>query len=118
MRFMLFACWLLALGCKTTKTTEKPATTSWLDGYIAAVQQAPVTNPPIQITAYLFHQDTVYHVSAPCCDQFSTLYTATGKEICYPDGGITGKGDGRCPTFRSEANKLYVVWQDERNSEK
>ena len=34
--------------------------------------------------------------------------------ICHPDGGITGRGDGRCPDFFVERRNERVVWRDQR----
>ena len=50
---------------------------------------------------YIYQGRPVYYVQASslCCDQMSMLYDAEGNLICMPDGGYTGRGDGRCADF-------------------
>jgi hypothetical protein len=38
-----------------------------------------------------------YYAVSGCCDQLNPLYDAEGEYVCAPDGGFTGRGDGRCP---------------------
>ena len=38
-----------------------------------------------------------YYAGSECCDQLNALYDAEGEYVCAPDGGFTGRGDGRCP---------------------
>jgi hypothetical protein len=42
------------------------------------------------------------------------LYDAGGDMICAPDGGLTGKGDGKCPDFLSIRKNEALVWKDTR----
>ncbi|KAA9333499.1 hypothetical protein F0P96_08285 [Hymenobacter busanensis] len=75
---------------------------------------AKVANPPIRIMSYEYNGQTVYFESAPCCDNFSTLYDAKGVVLCQPDGGITGRGDGNCADFEKKRTNEQLVWQDPR----
>ncbi len=64
------------------------------------------------ITVYKYRGKLVYYVpSASCCigDQFNTLYDASGKVLCNPNGGITGLGDGKCVGFFGEAKKVGII---------
>jgi len=61
-----------------------------------------VGNPPRSIWQYEFQGQTVYYMLAQCRDMFSSSYDGEGTLICAPDGGIDGRGDGRCPNFFSE----------------
>ncbi len=107
---------LLVWACSSTKDKQTANDTSpWIDRQIDAYKAEEPITPPRTISAYLFDGDTVYHITAPCCDQFSSLYSNEGAFICHPDGGITGKGDGSCPSFRTQATFLFEVWKDERN---
>ncbi|MEK8017249.1 MAG: pilin [Candidatus Parabeggiatoa sp.] len=72
---------------------------TWLDNLIAKFENDLDSNPPHSIYKYNYNGEAVYYVPPQCCDQYSTLYDACGKEICAPDGGITGKGDGKCADF-------------------
>ena len=91
---------------------ENPA---WVDELIRKFQSEPAGNPPQSIWRYDYNGQTVYYVPSQCCDQFSALYDAGGREICAPDGGLTGRGDGRCPDFFTKRTNEKLVWQDSRS---
>ena len=61
-----------------------------------------------------FNIENGYYVPPQCCDQFSTLYDADGAVICAPDGGITGRGDGKCPDFFQSRTNEKLFWEDSR----
>ena len=92
-------------------TTARPA---WLKARIKAVLDERKRNPIIRILRYSYGGQTVYYVSAPCCDQYSDVLDTKGKLVCHPDGGITGKGDGKCPDFEKNKTNEKLVWQDPR----
>ena len=92
-------------------TTARPP---WLKQRIAAVLAERKRNPITRILRYQYEGKTVYYISAPCCDQYSQVYDTRGKLICNPDGGITGKGDGKCPDFDKKKSNEKLVWQDPR----
>jgi len=73
-----------------------------------------VQNPPRKIYSYQYKGNTVYYVTAPCCDFFSELYNTDCKIIAYPDGGITGRGDGRAKDFADLKSNEKLVWEDVR----
>jgi hypothetical protein len=56
---------------------------------------------------------SVYFLQPSYCDQMSLLYDEEGNVSCSPDGGLTGKGDGRCPTFRT-TDQAIIIWQREK----
>jgi acyl-homoserine-lactone acylase len=91
-------------------------TARWLSSLISEIQSAPVANPPVVISKYQFRGNAVYFVPARCCDIASTLYSADGTVLCHPDGGLMGKGDGKCPTFFAERKEGKIVWQDPRTT--
>jgi hypothetical protein len=45
---------------------------------------------------------------------YSVLYDSSGNIICAPDGGFTGKGDGKCTDFFSGRAKELLIWKDAR----
>jgi hypothetical protein len=121
----LSAIFLITAGCGdgspagepeaiTTSTTNGASTPEWLSELIATMKAEPVRNPPGKVVRYEYQGQTVYYLAAECCDQLSTLYDADGNVICSPDGGIGGKGDGRCTDFLDARQGGDVVWEDPR----
>lgn len=92
-------------------TTARPR---WLQDRIAAILGERKRTPIIRVLRYRYNGHTVYYESAPCCDQFSRLYNAQGQVLCAPEGGLTGKGDGKCPDFDKNKTQEQLVWQDPR----
>jgi len=95
-------------------TAPSPGVAEWLAALIDRIEREPVTNAPSSIASYTFHGETVYFRPSRCCDIRSELYDVSGALICQPDGGITGKGDGRCPDFFAARTDEQVVWLDSR----
>jgi hypothetical protein len=95
----------------TFDTTARP---QWLQARIQKLSAEEKASPPVQIFRYLFRNQVVYYETAPCCDQFTTLYDSRGRVLCKPDGGLTGRGDGNCPDFTKERTQERLVWQDPR----
>ena len=94
--------------------TAQRQTSSCIQEKIASFKKQPVANPPIGVYQYSYNCNLVYYVSAPCCDQYTTLYDENCNIICRPGGGITGKGDGKCPDFFEKRINEKVIWQDDR----
>ncbi|OON71193.1 hypothetical protein B0919_03025 [Hymenobacter sp. CRA2] len=85
-----------------------------MDEKIQKHMQAEAQNPRIRILSYQYRGQTVYYETAGCCDQFTTLYDAKGNVLCAPDGGLTGRGDGKCPDFDKNRTAEKLVWEDQR----
>jgi hypothetical protein len=66
---------------------------------------------PAYIKSYRYKGATVYYVPARCCDQMSEVLDAECNVICRPEGGITGKGDGKCSDFLETATEGKVIWE-------
>jgi hypothetical protein len=68
--------------------------------------------PPACIQRYTYHDQVVFYTPIPgCCDRTSTLYDRCGTILCAPDGGYTGKGDGRCPDFKLSGDPFTnCIW--------
>ena len=83
-------------------------------GKIEAIQQVPKYNPPASVYRYVYGDKYVYLISSDCCDQYNYLYDKGCNVICAPNGGITGKGDGRCRNFSDVATGETLIWKDPR----
>jgi len=95
--------------------SQNPA---WIDKLILQFQTDPVSNPPRSIWKYDYKDAVVYFIPAPCCDQFSELYSAGGTLLCAPNGGLAGRGDGRCTDFFALRKNEVLIWRDSRTKEK
>lgn len=100
------------LGCQERNPT--PVTLpDCIQQVIAQIKQEDIWNPPAKVYRYDYQGQQVYYIPAHCCD-LPSLVIANCDTLCRPDGGYTGKGDGRCPEFAKEANNPVLVWEDER----
>jgi hypothetical protein len=93
---------------------DSTARPQWLRNRIQNILATRKRNPIIRISRYQYEGETVYYETAPCCDQQSVLYDEQGKVLCHPEGGITGKGDGKCANFDKRKTNEQLVWQDPR----
>ena len=87
---------------------------AWVSSLIAKFKIEPVANPPHRIMSFRYRDQAVYYVPPSCCDQPSVLYDAKGEVLCAPDGGMTGRGDGRCADFYQQRSEESLVWSDPR----
>jgi uncharacterized protein DUF6970 len=101
-------------GCVTAPAGGEPVP-DWLQALIHELETEPVASPPASIASYDYNGQTVYYLSARCCDIWSNVYSASGRIICHADGGITGGGDGRCLDFLSARRNERLIWQDPRS---
>lgn len=107
-----------APGMETTKTEKEKVTAenvpACLLEMISGFTKEEKQNPPRKIYSYTYKGKTVYYVTPPCCDFFSDLYDSDCKLMGHPDGGITGRGDGKFPDFEKEKSNEKIVWKDKR----
>jgi hypothetical protein len=92
----------------------KATPAQWLTTLINELSTAPVANPPAKIIQYHYNDATVYYLPPRCCDIMGVLYDVDGHILCHPDGGIIGRGDGKCPDFHKIKTQEQVIWRDER----
>ena len=81
---------------------------------IDEIKKLPKWSPPAEVSEYMYNGKKVYLFTADCCDQFIILADDACNPVCAPSGGITGKGDGKCPDFDEKAQLLRVLWKDDR----
>jgi hypothetical protein len=90
---------------------EPPSFVEQLIGRLAGEEKR---NPPASIWRYRYRGQTVYYLPPHCCDMPSSLYDERGALICSPDGGLTGRGDGKCPDFFDARSEESLVWSDRK----
>ena len=112
----LGAFFILILLCYCTNSTSPDQNPVWVTQLIQKYESEKVGNPPQSIWRYEYKGQIVYFVPAQCCDQFSSLYDRFGNLMCAPDGGFTGRGDGRCSDFFAERKNEKLIWKDSRTT--
>ena len=65
---------------------------------------------PQRVIQYVYKGKKVYYVVMPCCDFFNEVYDAKCNFLGSPDGGFTGKGDGKLPDFFAAAKGEKLIW--------
>jgi hypothetical protein len=109
---------ILLAGCTTQLSTKNQNNNqtepTWIKTLIDAKKVAPLENPPSTIKKCTYKNKPVYYISSPCCDQYNYLYDENNQIICAPDGGFTGRGDGKCTDFSLDKNNCELIWQDSR----
>ena len=112
----LVACQQNGAKSKTqTVTIHQDNAPAWLMQKVAEFQAAEPANPPVKIYRYQYQNQQVYYITGRSGDIPSELYTTDGKQLCQPDGGITGRGDGRCPDFVETRTAETLIWEDTRS---
>lgn len=66
---------------------------------------------PQRVVAYEYKGKTVFYVEMPCCDFFNEVYDDKCNYLGAPDGGFTGKGDGKLPDFLVERKSEQLIWK-------
>ncbi|HSI91017.1 MAG TPA: hypothetical protein VK927_07865 [Adhaeribacter sp.] len=101
-------------GSNSNEKTDRPAIPTWLQQKITAFENDEPANPPVKIYRYHYRQQPVYFISGRCCDIPGSLFNVEGQQLCQPDGGITGRGDGKCPDFFETRTNEKLIWEDLR----
>ena len=109
---------LVVAGCNSsgdsTSDSAPDRLPPWLAKLTKQIVQEDITDPPSQIFRFRYKQKTVYYRTPYCCDVVGTLYNAKGDALCYPTGGYTGRGDGRCQDFVRTRSNCAAIWRDPR----
>ncbi|MEA5389948.1 hypothetical protein VB738_01615 [Cyanobium gracile UHCC 0139] len=88
----------------------------WLQRLIGQLKAQPPGNPPQSVWRYRYRGQVVYYLPPQCCDQTSVLFDAEGRVMGAPDGGLTGRGDGRAADFFAQRRQGLLLWRDPRGS--
>jgi hypothetical protein len=113
---------LLASRCPTKNKAEAAAanataadcTPAKIQARIAELKAQPKANPAYEVWECNYMGQKAYLISAPCCDNYTTLYDTCLNVLCAPSGGFTGHGDGQCPDFNEKSTDKKLVWRDPR----
>lgn len=93
----------------TACSSSKPVVPAWLHQKLLQAERNP--NSYLEVWQYDYRKQRVYYFVPACCDRFTELYNTEGKLVCYPAGGITGKGDGKCLKFLEGRKNGTLIWR-------
>lgn len=101
----------LLFGCtahkKAVDETELPVC---LKAKIDSMTANPNEGAPQSISRYNYKEQTVYYLKVACCDKYNIVFDGGCRILGYPDGGFTGKGDGKMPDFFKDAKDGKILW--------
>lgn len=121
----------LMMACKSKKieqemgheeTKEKVISTStekpWIEMVLDSLNRddEKIIRPE-KIWSYQYKNQKVFYFVQPCCDQINPVYDSKGNIICHPDGGFTGKGDGKCNDFYQTVSQRKLIWGEMENED-
>ncbi len=69
---------------------------------------------PLQIWQLMYQGKPAFYMVEDCCDRMNTLHDSAGYARCAPSGGISGRGDGRCPVPLPPNDQMRLVWERAR----
>lgn len=84
---------------------------SCLSAKIDSMKIDPSQGEPTSISEYSYKGKTVYYIVSACCDKFNIVVDSACNVLGYPDGGFTGKGDGKMADFFEEATAKKIIWE-------
>ena len=114
--FLLGLLFSILISCnpKSQSNTEIPAC---IQSKIDEFKAQPPQNPPVEIWKWTKKDGTdYYYITSPCCDQYNYIHNENCEEVCAPDGGISGEGDGECPDLKENVVQTFI-WKDDRQPE-
>ncbi|MEO6540717.1 MAG: hypothetical protein ABIN74_07000 [Ferruginibacter sp.] len=88
------------------KTAVPPCIKNKIDSFKLKEQH----ERPQRVVEYKYKGKKVYYVVMPCCDFFNEVFDSNCKYLGAPDGGFTGRGDGKLPDFFTVATNEKLVW--------
>lgn len=106
-RLLLFGLLAILLSCSSQQ--DKIRLPRWLHDKIVQAERNPGSFEEVWV--YKYKGQSVYLFLPGCCDRYSELYDESGKLICKPGGGITGKGDGKCRNFIKKRKYGVLLWK-------
>ncbi len=94
-----------------TQRAEVAGLPDWLRIRLADYDAQPGPAAPRAVFEVRHGDGVAYYVQAGCCDQLDPLVDARGVLVCYPTGGFTGRGDGKCPDALPPIAQRREVWR-------
>jgi len=120
---------IVVLSCGSVKKSQSAAGKDSLNETTSAEQAGKDSIPPCvrkkidsfklkqqheqpqRVIEYSYKGKKVYYVAMPCCDFFNEVYDDKCNLLGSPDGGFSGRGDGKLPDFAKEAKNEKIIWE-------
>ena len=111
-KYLLAAGVFIFVSCSSNKVskTANPMP-ACLQSKITTMKTDPSQGEPLSVIQYDYKGKTVYYVASACCDKFNIVFDSACNVLGYPDGGYSGKGDGKMLDFYAEAENKKVIWE-------
>jgi hypothetical protein len=103
---------LLLMSCAANKNTGFIGMPQCMVTKMDSIKHDPKLNQPTSVIEYTYKGSAVFYITAGCCDQFNPVYNSDCVYLGAPDGGITGKGDGKLADFFANATNKKIVWKN------
>ena len=100
-----------SVGCQSGDSNHGEPIPAWLTAKITQIKNERAPNVPAAVTRALYRNKTVYYTSPVVPDGFGSLYDEHGVLLGHPDGGIDGRGDGRCSDYFESASEITTLWK-------
>jgi len=107
---------LIVTSCSSSRKTGSGELPSCIQTKIEAFTKLPKHEQPQNVIEYEYKGKKVYYVTMPCCDFYNEVYDSNCNLLGHPDGGFTGKGDGKLPDFNAEKKKGKIVWEKTKSN--
>ena len=112
MRKLFIATTFLLFACAEKKINKISGMPPCMVSKIEEMLKAQSANQPQVVTQYSYKGAAVFYITSGCCDQYNPVYSSDCQYLGAPDGGITGKGDGRLPDFYTNTTNKKIVWEN------
>ena len=98
-------------GSSPSNRVEVGGLPEWLRIRLADYDAQPGPAAPRVVYQVAYGNGVAYYTQAGCCDQLDPLVDASGVLVCYPTGGYTGHGDGKCEGALPPRAAWREVWR-------
>ncbi len=113
MKKLLFFLGAVIIVCSSfQKKKIKKTKLTCIEQKIAGYKRATPEDKPQSVYEYQYKGKKVYYITMGCCDKFNELLDSNCRLLGYPDGGFTGRGDGKVPDFSKDKQHGKLLWKN------
>ena len=108
MKKIIFICLLILVILISGCAQEKPTQEDKFVKDLIAKEEGEQLGTIELVEKCIYKDQTIYHLVAGCCDFFNGVYNKNSDKICST-GGLTRRGDGKCPDFFLKKKKCELI---------